>query len=87
MLRFTLTIIAALSAAALTGCLATLDGYIDNNLACTVAKDKLFMVSEWGPLSIGSKIRKADTEAVCNPKPAPTAPAAAAPAPAASAAK
>lgn len=77
-----LIILAALSAPMLSGCLATFDGQIDNNLACTVAKDKLFMVSEWGPIGISSKIRKADTEAVCNPK-APAVPAPAAPASAA----
>lgn len=53
------------AAASLSGCLATFDGQMDNNLACTVAKDKLFVVSEWGPVSIGTKIRKADTVAVC----------------------
>jgi hypothetical protein len=76
-----LILVAAIATPLLSGCLATFEGQIDNNLACTVARDKLFMVSEWGPVGISTKIRKADTEAVCNPKqpvPAAVAPVAAA---------
>jgi hypothetical protein len=63
-MKYVLLPILLLLAAFTSGC-ASLEGKIDNNLACTVAKDKLFMVSEWGPVSFGAKIRQADTEAVC----------------------
>lgn len=53
-----------LAAAALAGC-ATLDVNLDNRLACTVAKDKLFVVSEYGPIGIASTIADADRREVC----------------------
>lgn len=51
-------------AAALSGCV-TLEGHIDNRLVCTVAKDKAFMVSEWGPVGISSNIAAKDAAVVC----------------------
>ena len=68
-------------AAPLSGCLATFDGKIDNRLVCTVAGDKLYMVSEYGPVGISSRISELDRKVVCKE------PAAAAPASPASAAK
>jgi hypothetical protein len=51
----------------LSGCLATLDGTMENRLACTVAGDKLFVVSEYGPIGISNKIADADRAVVCKP--------------------
>ena len=61
-----------------TGC-ATLEGKLDNRLACSVAGDKLFAVSEYGPIGIASTIADADRRVVCAPRvTAPAAPASAA---------
>lgn len=63
-----------------TGC-ATLEGKLDNRLACSVAGDKLFVVSEYGPIGIASAIADADRRRVCGlplVTPAVVAPAAAA---------
>ena len=51
---------------ALTGC-ATFDGMsFENRLACSVAKDKLYGVSEWGGrIGIASTFSEADRAAVC----------------------
>lgn len=55
----------ALAALALSGC-ATFDGItLDNRVACTAAKDKAFVVSEWGPLGITGKLHDADRAVIC----------------------
>lgn len=53
-------------AAALAGC-ATLDGLnFDNRIACSVARDKAFVVSEWGGrVGISSTIADADRAVIC----------------------
>lgn len=48
----------------LAGC-GTLDGKLDNRLACTVAGDKLYALSEYGPISVGSRISDVDRRVVC----------------------
>lgn len=50
-------------ALALCGC--AFDGQLQNRLACTVSKDKLFVVSEYGPIGVASAIADADRAAVC----------------------
>jgi hypothetical protein len=49
--------------------LATLAGCstvnLDNRVTCTVAKDKAFFVSEWGPLGVSATISEADRAAIC----------------------
>jgi hypothetical protein len=57
-MKYILVLVAVL----LSGCSATL---LDNRVACTVAKDKLFMVSEWGPVGIAATIAEADRAAIC----------------------
>lgn len=83
MLRFTLI----LAAAALSGCATLgLDGkQLENALAPALACDKTFMVSQYGPWGITSKLRDADHEELR--KLLPRCNAAATPAAAASAAK
>ncbi len=54
MKKTTLTL-ALIAALALAGC-GTLDGKIDNRVACTAGKDKGYVVSEWGPLGITGKL-------------------------------
>jgi hypothetical protein len=49
---------------ALSGC-ATLDGPLENRVACTVAKDKAFVVSQWGAVGITGQIAEADRQVVC----------------------
>lgn len=58
------TLIALACAALLAGC-GTLDGKLDNRLVCTVAGDKLYALSEYGPISIGARISDVDRKVVC----------------------
>lgn len=53
-----------LLAGGLTGC-ASLEGKLENRLACAVAGDRLFAVSEYGPVGITSRISEADRQVVC----------------------
>jgi hypothetical protein len=46
---------------ALGGCNATMS----NRVACTVAKDKAFFVSEYGAVGISAVIDDKDKEAIC----------------------
>ena len=60
-----LIIIAALvSLGALSGC-ATKPHFLDNRVVCTVAQDKAFAVSQWGPVGISAEIAEADTKVIC----------------------
>lgn len=78
MTRITLTILAALSCAALSGCLATFSDRFENGIYCSVAGDKLVMVSELGMGSgISMRVREQDRKVICR-EPAAAAPAAAA---------
>lgn len=56
--------LAVLAAAIVSGC-ATFDVPLDNRVTCTVAKDKAFVVSEWGPAGISSRIADADRKEIC----------------------
>lgn len=60
-MKLALTLFAAL---ALTGC-TTLDGKLENRIACTVAKDKAFIVSEYGPVGISATVSPKDAAVVC----------------------
>jgi hypothetical protein len=61
-MKRTLIILATL---ALAGC-ASLDGLtLDNRVTCTAARDKAFVVSEWGPVGISSVISPKDAEVIC----------------------
>jgi hypothetical protein len=51
----------ALAALALAGCNATMS----NRITCTVAKDKGFFVSEYGPLGVSAVIDDKDAAAIC----------------------
>lgn len=51
-------------AALLSGC-ASLDGKLENRLACTVSKDRAYVVSEYGPIGITGKIAEQDRAAIC----------------------
>lgn len=53
-----------LAVLALAGC-GTLDGKMDNRVACTAAKDKAFVVSEFGPVGITGKLHDADRAVIC----------------------
>lgn len=60
------TLALLLAASGVTGCATLgLDGKIDNRVTCTVAKDKAFVVSEWGPVGISSTIADADRAVIC----------------------
>ena len=43
----------------------TLQGKLENRVACTVAHDKAFFVSEYGPLGIASTIANQDRDVIC----------------------
>jgi hypothetical protein len=65
-MKRSLLLTALMSVAVLTsGCLATLDGKFENRVSCTVAKDKAFVVSEYGPVGIASKIADKDKDVIC----------------------
>lgn len=49
----------------LCGC-ATKPGRLDNRLTCTLAGDKAFVVSLYGPIGVTAEISKADSAVVCN---------------------
>ena len=68
-------------AALLAGCSTV--GQFENRVVCTMAKDKAFLVSEYGPVGISAVVADADRVVICPPTPTPAAPA---PLPAASAA-
>jgi hypothetical protein len=38
---------------------------LENRLACSVAKDELYVVSKYGPIGIASQISDKDREVVC----------------------
>jgi hypothetical protein len=57
--------IALLAAAASSAGCASMEGQRDNRLACSVAGDKLYAVSEYGPIGISSRISDQDRQAVC----------------------
>jgi hypothetical protein len=54
-----------LSIPLLSGCLATFDGKLENRLACTVAGDKLMVISEYGPIGISATISEKDRAVIC----------------------
>ena len=55
-----------LATLALSGCATlSLDGKLENRVACTVAKDKAFTVSEYGPVGITGKIADRDAAVIC----------------------
>jgi outer membrane biogenesis lipoprotein LolB len=57
-MKLTTTLIAALL---LAGCNATMS----NRVACTVGKDKSFLVSEYGPVGISAVIDDKDAAVIC----------------------
>lgn len=53
-------LIAAVAALCLNGCIV-----LDNRVTCTVAKDKSFVVSQYGAFGLASQIADADTRVIC----------------------
>lgn len=51
----------------LAGCATSIEGLgqFENRLACTLARDRAYVVSEYGPLGISSRIADIDREVVC----------------------
>lgn len=49
------------------GCSAIpgVEGTFENVLSCAVAGDKAYVNSEYGPVSVGTRLRDADTIAIC----------------------
>lgn len=47
-----------------TGC-ASLEGKLDNRVVCTVAGDKAYALSEYGPISVGSRVADEDRAVIC----------------------
>lgn len=39
--------------------------WLDNRVACTVAKDEAHVLSKWGPVSIGSQVAAPDAAVLC----------------------
>lgn len=60
-------------AAFLSGC-SSLSINLDNRVTCTAAKDKAFVVSQYGGVGIASTIAEADRAVICEAAlPAPVA--------------
>ena len=57
-------LILLLSIGVLSGC-ATKPSFLENRVVCTVAQDKAFVVSQWGPVGISGEIAKQDREVIC----------------------
>lgn len=57
-------ILIALFAVLASGC-ASLDGKLENRLACSVAKDKLYAISEYGPVGLSATLSDKDRAVVC----------------------
>ena len=57
--------LAILAMALLLSACGTLDGKLDNRVVCTVAKDKAFVVSEYGPVGLANTISNKDREVIC----------------------
>ncbi len=74
-------LISLLSIPMLSGCLATLDGKLENRITTTLACDRAFFASLYGPVGVTSEVDKKDLAML------PCAGRAIAPAAAASAAK
>lgn len=55
-------ILAIIFVASLSGCATTI---FDNRIACTLAKDKAFFVSEYGQIGIASTIADTDRAVIC----------------------
>jgi len=50
----------------LTGCATLRDSFpLENRVVCTVAQDKAFVVSQWGPVGITAEIAAQDQEVIC----------------------
>lgn len=59
-----LSLIALAVLAMLSGC-GSLDGILANRVACTVGKDKAYVVSAYGAIGIASTIDDADRAIIC----------------------
>ena len=51
-------------ALAASGC-ASLEGKLDNRVVCTLAGDKAYALSEYGPISVGSRVADEDRQVIC----------------------
>jgi hypothetical protein len=47
----------------LTGCASP--KWLENRVACTVARDEAHIVSKWGPFSIGAQVATSDAAVLC----------------------
>ena len=56
-----------LLAISLSGCASIKEAFLDNRVVCTVAQDKAFAVSLWGPLGISAEISEKDRKVICKP--------------------
>jgi hypothetical protein len=49
----------------LAGCGSLPEGVLDNRVVCTVAQDKAYVVSLYGPVGLASEIAAPDAEVIC----------------------
>lgn len=57
-------LVSILPIALLSGC-STLNGMLENRLTCTVAGDKAYFISLYGPIGVSALISDQDSAAVC----------------------
>lgn len=58
------TLALLLAASSVAGC-GSINVNLENRVACTVAKDKAFVVSQWGAVGISSNIAEPDRAVIC----------------------
>ena len=57
--------LAGLLLLSLTGCGTIPEGTFDNRIACTVAGDRAYVVSLYGPVGLASEIAEPDSQVIC----------------------
>jgi uncharacterized protein YceK len=76
MTKFLIFLVASVSLAG-CGSISLNPQALENRVACTVARDTAFGVSQYGPVGITSQLAKTDTEVLCKKEaavPVPVAP-------------
>jgi len=58
-------LILLLASLSLVGCATSRPTFLENRVVCTVAKDKAFVVSQWGPVGVTATLSEKDQAVIC----------------------
>ncbi|MEO6624456.1 MAG: hypothetical protein ABIN37_06455 [Burkholderiaceae bacterium] len=61
------TIITLFAVAVLAGCAGMDSATLENSVLCTVAGDRAYSLSGWGPVGLSQKVRAQDAAVICKP--------------------